>query len=69
MDNKNEILIYEDKDGKTCVDVKFIDQDVWLTKYQLANILQYSFNYKFYLLCSRQFWPVLHNFQAKRRYL
>ena len=28
MDNKNEVLIYEDKDGKTCVDVKFIDEDV-----------------------------------------
>ena len=35
MDNKNEILIYEDKDGLTRVDVKFIDEDVWLTKYQI----------------------------------
>ena len=38
MDNKNELLIYEDKDGLTRVDVKFIDEDVWLTKYQLADI-------------------------------
>lgn len=38
MDNKNEILIYEDKDGLTRVDVKFVDEDVWLTKYQLADI-------------------------------
>lgn len=38
MDNKNEILIYEDKDGLTRVDVKFIDEDVWLTKYQLTYI-------------------------------
>lgn len=38
MDNKNEVLIYEDKDGKTRVDVKFIDEDIWLTKYQLADI-------------------------------
>ena len=38
MENKNEILIYEDKDGLTRVDVKFIDEDVWLTKYQLADI-------------------------------
>lgn len=38
MYNKNEILIYEDKDGLTRVDVKFIDEDVWLTKYQLADI-------------------------------
>ena len=34
----NEVLIYEDKDGLTRVDVKFIDEDVWLTKYQLADI-------------------------------
>ena len=38
MDNKNEVLIYEDKDGRTRVDVKFIDEDIWLTKYQLADI-------------------------------
>ena len=38
MDNKNEVLIYEDKDGLIRVDVKFIDEDVWLTKYQLADI-------------------------------
>lgn len=38
MDNKNEILIYEDKDGLIRVDVKFVDEDVWLTKYQLADI-------------------------------
>lgn len=37
MGNKNEVLIYEDKDGLTRVDVKFIDEDVWLTKYQLAR--------------------------------
>lgn len=28
MDNKNEVLIYEDNDGLTRVDVKFIDEDV-----------------------------------------
>ena len=38
MDNKNEVLIYEDKDGLTRVDVKFIDEDVWLTQNQLADI-------------------------------
>ena len=38
MDNRNEVLIYEDKDGRTRVDVKFIDEDIWLTKYQLADI-------------------------------
>ena len=38
MDNKNEILIYEDKDGTTKVNVTFTDEDIWLTKYQLADI-------------------------------
>ena len=38
MNNKNEILIYEDKDGITKVNVTFTDEDIWLTKYQLADI-------------------------------
>ena len=38
MDNKNEVLIYEDNDGLTRVDVKFIEEDVWLTQNQLAEI-------------------------------
>jgi len=35
--NNNEIMIYEDKDG-TKVNVKFINENVWFTKYQLAEI-------------------------------
>ena len=38
MAEKNEILIYEDKDGVTKVNVKFTDEDIWLTKYQIAEI-------------------------------
>lgn len=38
MDKKNEILIYEDKDGLTKVNVKFTDEDIWLTQNQLADI-------------------------------
>ena len=38
MNNKNEVLIYEDKDVLTRVDVKFIDEDVWLTQSQFADI-------------------------------
>ena len=38
MDNKNDIMIYEDKDGVTRVSVKFINEDIWLTQSQLANI-------------------------------
>lgn len=38
MNNKNDILIYEDKDGITKVNVTFNDEDIWLTQNQLANI-------------------------------
>ena len=38
MDIKNEVLIYEYKDGLNGVDFKFIDEDVWLIQNQLANI-------------------------------
>lgn len=38
MDKKNEIMIYEDKDGLTKVNVKFTDEDIWLTQNQLAEI-------------------------------
>ena len=36
--NDNEIIIYEDKDGITKVNVKFTDEDIWLTQNQLAEI-------------------------------
>lgn len=36
--NQNEIIIYEDKDGITKVNVKFIDEDIWLTQNQIADI-------------------------------
>ena len=42
MDNKNEFLIYEDNNGLTRVDVKFIDEDVWLNQSQLAEIYKTS---------------------------
>ena len=34
----NELMIYEDKDGITRVDVKLVDEDIWLTKYNIAEI-------------------------------
>lgn len=34
----NDVMIYEDKDGIIKVNVKFIDEDVWITKYQIAAI-------------------------------
>lgn len=35
---KNELMIYEDKNGFTKVNVKFINEDIWLTQNQLAEI-------------------------------
>ena len=36
--NDNNILIYQDDDGTTKVNVRFADEDVWLTQAQLAEI-------------------------------
>lgn len=36
--NNNEIMIYEDRDGITKINVKFMNEDLWITKYQLAEI-------------------------------
>ena len=39
MNNKeNDIIIYEDKNGITKVNVKFMNEDLWLTKYHIADI-------------------------------
>lgn len=38
MTENNEIMIYEDKDGVTKVNVKFINEDIWLTQNQIAAI-------------------------------
>lgn len=42
MNNKNEIMIYEDKDGITKVNVKFMNEDIWLTQNQIAEIYKTS---------------------------
>ncbi len=39
-ENNNEVIIYEDKNGVTKVNVKFIDEDIWLTQKQIADIYQ-----------------------------
>lgn len=36
--NNNEIMIYEDKNGITKVNVKFMNEDLWITQNQLAEI-------------------------------
>ena len=38
LEKQNNIMIYEDKDGVTKVSVKFIDEDIWLTQNQIAEI-------------------------------
>lgn len=40
MQNKSEILIYQSPDGNTKVDVKLIDETVWLTQEQMAELFQ-----------------------------
>lgn len=43
MDNKqNDIMIYEDSNGITKVNVKLIDEDIWMTKYHIADIYKTS---------------------------
>ena len=37
-EDKNNILIYQDENGITKVNVRFADEDVWLTQNQLAEI-------------------------------
>ena len=39
-EKSNEIMIYEDKNGITKVNVKFTDEDIWLTQNQIADIYQ-----------------------------
>lgn len=36
--NKNEIIIYEDNDGTTRINVTFMNEDVWINKSQLASL-------------------------------
>lgn len=38
MKDNNGIIIYQDEDGVTKVNVRFSDEDVWLTQNQLAEI-------------------------------
>lgn len=38
MKENNGIIIYQDEDGVTKVNVRFSNEDVWLTQNQLAEI-------------------------------
>lgn len=38
MDDSNKIIIYQDAGGVTKINVRFAEEDVWLTQTQLAEI-------------------------------
>ncbi len=40
--NQGEIIIYQTDDGNTKIDVKFIDETVWLSQQQMAELFQTS---------------------------
>ena len=40
--DQGEIVIYQTEDGKTKIDVRFIDETVWLTQQQLVELFQSS---------------------------
>ena len=37
-EKENKIILYKDEEGKVNVNVRFADEDVWLTQAQLAEI-------------------------------
>ena len=41
-DQQGEIVIYQNDDGKTKIDVRFVDETVWLTQQQLVELYQSS---------------------------
>lgn len=43
MQNKeNKLILYKDENGKVSVNVRFADEDVWLTQAQLVEVYQSS---------------------------
>lgn len=41
-DKQGEIVIYQNNDGSTKIDVRFVDETVWLTQQQMAELFQTS---------------------------
>ena len=41
-ENQGDIVIYQTKDGDTKIDVRFVDENVWLTQQQMADLFQSS---------------------------
>ena len=42
MDKENKLILYKDENGRVSVNVRFADEDVWLTQAQLVEIYQSS---------------------------
>ena len=40
--DQGEIVIYQTDDGETKIDVRFVDETVWLTQQQMAELFQTS---------------------------
>ena len=40
--HQGEIVIYQTEDGDTKLDVRFVDETVWLTQAQLVDLFQSS---------------------------
>ena len=38
MEKENKLILFTDNDGKVSVNVRFANEDVWLTQEQLAQI-------------------------------
>ena len=43
--NENNIIIYQDENGITKVNVRFVDEDIWLTQNQIAEMMGISRSY------------------------
>ena len=39
---QGEIVIYQTEDGNTRIEVRFVDETVWLTQQQMAELFQTS---------------------------
>ena len=42
IDNFGEIIIYTSSDGKNKIDVRFVDDTVWLSQQQIADLFETS---------------------------
>ena len=42
MDKENKLILYKDEEGRVSVNVRFANEDVWLTQAQLVEIYQSS---------------------------